>query len=899
MKLLLTLLRRESRGQLGRLGVFCASLAVGVAAVVTVAGLSHALDSAVRASARELLAADVAVESRRALPAELDAVLSRHPGLRRVNVTELATLVAALPAADGTPGKSRLVEVKAVDDGFPFYGALQLDPPRPLSELLGADGVVCAPELLATLGLARGDRLRLGGREFTISGAVLKEPDKLGISFTLGPRVFVSRTALATTELLGFGATVRHRALLALPDGAATRDGNVLADEIAAAFPRRSGVRVQTAADAQPSLRRGLQRVDGYLGLVALLSLLIGGIGVAQTVRAWLAGRLPSLAVARCLGVRPRELLLVHFLQTLSLGLVGSLAGVALGVLALSAVPPLVGDWLPADALSAWQPAAMGRGLGLGLMVSLFASMPGLLAILRVPPLAALRRDAVLRAAGRPGRITLTLLLLGGAFCAAWWQSNEAGQAAVFTGGLAAVAGLLLLAARGAIAAVSRLPRARWPLALRHGLAAIGRPDAGTWGGVLALGMGVLVIVAMQLVQSRLSSELSGALPREAPTVFLIDIQKEQWPGVAALLDEAGATHVESTPVITARLSSVDGREVGGRSPHGRVRDESDDNGAAAEADPPGDGAAGARGEGGSGAAQVAEPPRGEVRPVREGERFGSRGGGWATSREQRLTTMNELPEDNRILEGALWCQPGVDEVSLEQGYADELGAKLGTVLVFDVLGTPVSLTVTSLRHVEWRTFGINFFLVVEPGVLDDAPQMTVAAAKLPAGSEQRAQDALAARFPNVTLLPVAEIVAKVGALLERLGTGVRVLGLFTVVSGLAILAGALGAAAVARRGQIALLKTLGLTRRGVLALFGVEWALLGALAGAVGGAAGALLAWAVLTQVMELDSQLAPLAQALPLAVMGAALLAVLAGAVASLSALAVSPLAVLRQES
>ncbi len=897
--LLVTLLRRESRGQLGRLGIFCASLAVGVAAVVTVSGLSAALDGAVRASARELLAADVAVESRRALPAELDGVLARHPGLRRVNVTELTSLVAVPPAADGTPGSSRLVEVKAVEDGFPFYGSLQLDPPRPLSELLGDDGVVCAPELLASLGLARGDRLRLGGRDFTITGSVLAEPDKLGISFTLGPRVFVSHAALQATELLGFGSTARHRALLALPEGASARDGNALADELAAAFPRHSGARVQTSADAQPSLRRGLQRVDGFLGLVALLSLLIGGIGVAQTVRAWLAGRLQSLAVARCLGVRPRELLLVHFLQTLVLGLIGSLAGVALGVLALSAVPPLVGEWLPADALSAWQPAAMGRGLALGLFVSLFASMPGLLAILRVPPLAALRRDAVLRAAGRPARLALTLLLLGGVFGAAWWQSREVVHAAVFAGGLAAVAGLLLLAARGAMAGVSRLPRARWPLALRHGLSAIGRPDAGTWGGVLALGMGVLVIVAMQLVQSRLSSELSGALPREAPTAFLIDIQKEQWPGVSALLEEAGATHVESTPVITARLASIDGREVAGRSPRGRARDASrDDASADASADTrdsardeAGDDArddAGDAGDGGDGA-----------REPRDGDRSGPRRGGWASSREQRLTTMAELPEDNRILEGALWCRPGVDEVSLEQGYAEELGVTLGSVLVFDVLGTPVTLTVSSLRHVEWRTFGINFFLVVEPGVLDGAPQMIVAAAKLPAGNEQRAQDALTARFPNVTLLPVAEIVAKVGALLERLGAGVRVLGLFTVASGLAILAGALGAAAVARRGQIALLKTLGLTRRGVLALFGVEWALLGALAGAVGGAAGALLAWAVLTQLMELDSQLAPLLEALPLAVAGAALLAVVAGAVASLRALAVSPLVVLRQES
>ncbi|HTE06318.1 MAG TPA: FtsX-like permease family protein, partial [Planctomycetota bacterium] len=571
--LLLTLLRREARGQLPRLGVFCASLAVGVAAVVIVAGLAHGLDSAVRASARDLLAADVAVESRRALPRELDAVLARHPELRRIDVTELASLVAAPPAPDGTPGRSRLVEVKAVGDGFPFYGALVLDPPRPLSELLADDGLVCAPELLATLGLQRGDRLRLGGRDFTIAGEVRSEPDKLGLSFTLGPRVFVSHDALQRTALLGFGTTARHRVLLALPQGAEARAAEAVADEIAAAFPERSGARVQTAADAQPALRRGLSRVDGFLGLVALLSLLIGGIGVAQTVRAWLASRLQSLAVARCLGVRPRELLLVHFLQTAALGLLGSLAGTGLGFAALAAVPALAGDWLPAGSFSPWQPAAMARGLLLGLLVSLCASVPALLTILRVPPLAALRRDAVLAAAGRPARVVLAVLLLGGVFAAAWLQTRVLLQAAWFAGGLALVAGVLLLAARGAIAAVSRLPRGRGPLALRHGLSAIARPDAGTWGGVLALGMGVLVVVAMQLVQARLARELSGALPRDAPTAFLIDIQKDQWPGVSALLAAAGATHVESTPVITARLVSIDGRPVAGRSVRPRAAD--------------------------------------------------------------------------------------------------------------------------------------------------------------------------------------------------------------------------------------------------------------------------------------------------------------------------------------
>jgi putative ABC transport system permease protein len=861
--LLLALLRRESRGQLGRLAVFTASLSVGVAAVVAVSGLSHGLDTAVRRSARELLAADVAAESRRPLPPELDAVLERHPELRRASVVELTTLAAvpsvpAAPSAPDTPdaplvpGHSRLVELKVVDGAYPFYGNLVLEPPGTLTDALDAESVACAPELLAALGVPRGGRLRLGGADFTVAAEVRAEPDKLGIGLTLGPRVFMSRAGLERTQLMGFGSMAEHKLLLALPPDAPPRAAARLEAELERALPERSFVDVQTAEDAQPSLRRGMRRVDSFLGLVALLSLLIGGIGVAQTVRAWLAGRLTSLAICKCLGVRPRELLLLHLLQAAALGLAGSLAGVALGAAALLLLPALAGDALPSLTLSPWQPEAMARGLLLGLLVSLVASVPPLLAILRVPPIAVLRRDATLARAGRPMRVLVAGLLLAGVYGAALLQSRMEERALAFTAGLAVTAGLLLLAARGAIALVGRLRRAasggavraaRLPLALRHGLSALARPDAGTYGGVLALGIGVLVVVAMQLVQSRLAEELSGALPRNAPSAFLIDIQRDQWPPLAEVLAHAGATEVDAVPVVTARLSFVDDRDVE------------------------------------------------ELARERRGRR-------WALTREQRLTTMAALPEDNVVIAGELWSRPGVDEVSLEEDFAEDIGASIGSTLVFDVQGVPVTLAVTSLRTVEWRTFGINFFVVVEPGVLDEAPQTTVAAAVLPIGRDQEVQDVLAARFPNVTLLPVREIVQKVGGLLDKLGTGVRALGLFTVVSGLAILASALGAAAVARRGQIALLKTLGLTRGGVLAMFGTEWALVGALAGLIGGAGGGVLAWAVLEHMLELDASLLAFTGPVLVAAGVGALLAAVCGALASLRALAVPPLAVLRGE-
>jgi putative ABC transport system permease protein len=234
--------------------------------------------------------------------------------------------------------------------------------------------------------------------------------------------------------------------------------------------------------------------------------------------------------------------------------------------------------------------------------------------------------------------------------------------------------------------------------------------------------------------------------------------------------------------------------------------------------------------------------------------------------------------------------------VSVEEDFARDLGVGLGSRLTFDVQGVPIDLWVTSLRRVDWGTFGINFFLVVEPGVLDDAPQQRLATARLPAGSEQRVQDEIAARYPNVTLLRLREILEKIAAVLERIGLAVSLLGGFTVVAGVAILAGAVSAAAARRGREVALLKTLGFTRGGVAAIFAVEQAALGLVAGGVGAAGGGLLAWTVITRGMELDWSFHPLP--FLVAFLGTALLATTAGLAASGRALARKPIEVLREE-
>ena len=273
-----------------------------------------------------------------------------------------------------------------VDGFYPFYGQLDLRPRRPLHELLGPGTTVVASELLSHLGLEVGDTLEIGGKPFRVAGVVLSEPDHVGISLTLGPRVFLSGPGFARTALMGRGSRVGYRLLVKLPEGTAGARLDAVAERLKRRLPKTEAFRVETYRQAQPALRENLARVERFLGLIALLSLFVGGIGVAQSVRSWLAGRLDAVAVLKCLGLRPREILFLYLGQTVLLGLAGSLVGIAAGAAVQLILPSLFPDLIPGELIRAWQPAALLRGLALGLGVAILFSLPPLSAVLRVPP---------------------------------------------------------------------------------------------------------------------------------------------------------------------------------------------------------------------------------------------------------------------------------------------------------------------------------------------------------------------------------------------------------------------------------------------------------------------------------------------------------------------------------
>jgi putative ABC transport system permease protein len=846
-RLLLATLRAESRGARGRLAFVGACLAAGVAAVTAVASLGGAIQDGIRARSRTLLGADLSIEARRPLPASLGQSLADSwsevepgaPPVERVDVLELATLAGAVPRSDGGTAPSRLVELKVVGTSWPLYGTVALEPPIGIAAL-GSERCAVAPELLAGLGLALGDELLLGGAHFEIAATVLEEPDELAFRFTPGPRVLMLDAGLARTELTGTGSRAQHKALIRLPGAAGSATMRALVEAVRRNEPEASWLRFQTHDRAQPALRRGIDRVERYLGLVALLSLLLGATGVAQVVRSWIAQCAPTIAVLRALGWRPRDVLALYLAQVAGVAVVASLIGAALGALAPVALAAVAPEVLPDSLQLLWQPHAIGRGVALGTGVPLFFALLPLLSVWRVAPSRVLRAEAEPLAMPRVLALGAVLLAVGAVFAGAWWQSESLRDATWFSVGLALLAGLLLVASRALARGARALPRQRFPPVLAHGVAALGRPSASTIASIVALGLGALVVVAMQLVQDRLERELAHAVPLDAPTVFLVDVQPDQDEGVRVLLTGGGAERIDDVPVVTARLAAIDGTDV----------------------------------------VEVSGRPNGPSR--------------WVMTREQRLTWLPQLPESNTLVAGSLWSDPNLAEVSLEEEFARELGAKIGTKLTFDVQGVPIDLTVTSLRRVEWRSFAINFFLVAEPGALEEAPHMRLMAARLAPEVEESVQSATLQQFPNVTLVRVRAILDRVRDVFERLAFAVRALGYMTVAAGLAILAGVAASTAAQRGREVALYKTLGVTRRQVALLYATEYALCGLVAGALGSLFALVLAGAFLEGVLELPRELPLLA--LPVATAAMAVLSAIAGLAASSRALAVPPLASLR---
>ena len=842
---------RETRGSFRHFVFFLLCIALGVGALVGVTGFSADLERTIRKEARALMAADVEVRTNRPLDEagleRLEALRAR--GIRWTTVSEMVAM-----ASDPRTGATQLVELKAVGPGYPYYGRMTAEPAGAVATLDEPRTALAEQGLLMRLGLRVGDRIKLGMSELTITGVLVKEPDRIAGAFSLGPRLMIAQRALAATALVQPGSRVRYRYLLQLPAGVSA---TAVAEELKQGLSTEYA-EVNTYDDAQPRLSRFLANLTTYVGLIGLIALLVGGIGVANSVQAFMKERVDTLAVLKCVGAGTRTLVTIYLLQTLLLGALGSLAGILLGLGVEWSLPGLMHGLLPVTVERSVAPLPMVRGASMGVLTALLFALWPLLGIRRVPPARLFRREvsgeeAAAWTGGRSpwrdrSQWMAALVIVTALAGLMLWQIGSLRIGATFLGVLALSLLLLAAGARGVVELVSRLvgrssTRAPRSMILRQGLANLCRPGSQAATAILSVGIGVTVIVAIVVVEAGLMRQIQDNLPTEAPSFFFIDIQRDQRDSFARFFADRRLP-AELTPIARARLQAVNHQNVSGMKLEGR-RD------------------------------------------------------AWFFQREYVVTVQSAPPKGNTIIAGRWWDDGKAmtaPQVSVEEDAAHHLGVTVGSTLTFDLQGRLVTATVTSLRDVNWGSLTTNFFIIFSPGSLDASAMTAIATVRAPPSEDAAIQRAVVAAFPNVTAINIRDVLDAIGTVLTRLGRVVRVMALFTVAAGLLVLAGAIATSRYRRLREAVILKTLGATRGVIVRIFAVEYACLGATAGLIGAALASLLAFVLLHFFLALPWSLEPVR--LAAGALGAALLTLLTGLLATYRLLGLKPLAVLRQE-
>lgn len=802
---------RESRAAGRRLLLLTAAISIGVGALVAIESFTANLRVAVEQQSRVLLGGDLSIRARRDPETTLRPLLDSltraggaDPGRDLSEVTSFAGM-AYVPRSGGT----RLVRVSAIAGGYPFYGQVRTLPDGTWPRLHDGRYALVDPSFLTAANAQVGDTMSLGEARFVIAGTVSNFPGDVGIRSGFGPRVFIPAAYLEDTGLLAFGSRIEYEWYVRLPPPG-------LSEDQAKAWRTRltpEQVRLRTAAEEESNLKRFLDQLGRYLGLVALIALLLGGIGVGSAVQVFIRRKRDSIAVLRCLGATSGQVFAVYLLQAAVMGLAGSAIGVGLGVLLQLALPSVFGAFLPLDVTVRPSLPAILTGLGVGLWVStIFALLP-LLGIRRVPPLAVLRRDfegGTTRAdswswIARAG-LALSVLLL------ASLQVASVLRGLYFSLGVGSALLVLWLAALGLTLGLRRWFPERLAYVFRQGLANLYRPANQTVAVVLSLGFGAFLLGALAVAQHNLlrQLQLDGGIGR--PNLVFFDIQPDQRPGVERIVRRAGLTLQPAVPIVPMRLSAINGRPVA------QLLADSSSRG-------------------------------------KEGDRIEP----WALRREYRSTYRDSSVASEKLLVGDWWAPAAgrrdstLIPVSLEVGIASDLGVTVRDTLTWDIQGVPVNSVVANLREVNWARFEPNFFAVFPNGPLDGAPQSFVLLTRVDDPAVMgRVQRETVESYSNVTSIDLTSIQQTIERIVASVALAIRFMAFFSLATGVVVLIGALATSRFQRVREAALLKTLGATRRQVIRVMVTEYAALGLLAAIVATGLATAGGWALTRWLFE-----------------------------------------------
>ncbi len=830
--------KRELRGGLRGFRIFLACLALGVAAIAAVGSVRVSIQTGLANEGAIILGGDAQMSFtyRFASPAER-AFMDRVAD----GVSETVDFRSMVVVDRDGAAERGLTQVRGVDDAYPLIGAVALAPAIPLAQALATTdypGAVMQQLLIDRLGLHIGDVFRLGTQDFQLRAALVTEPDGASGGFGLGPRTIVTLDGLATSGLLSPGTLFDTQYRLDLPPGA---DLDRLSAEAEMLF-RDTGLRWRDARNAAPGIQTFLNRIGAFLVLVGLAGLAVGGVGISSAVRAYLDGKIATIATLKTLGAEGRTIFTAYFLQIGLLSAVGILLGLGLGAALPLAFAPLIAAQLPLPvAFNVYAGPLFEAALYGALTALIFTLWP--LARTEQVRAAALFRDATGGTRNLPRPIWIATIA-GLAICligVAVWLSGIPRLALGAAGGILAALLILTLAALGVRALTGRLARTRavrGHTALRLALGAVGGPGSEATSVVLSLGLGLTVLAAVGQIDSNLRAAIQRDLPTVAPSYFFVDIQNDQLPAFLARVEnDPAVSRVDTAPMLRGIITRINGQP----------------------------------------AATVA-------------------GDHWVIQGDRGVTYMTTPPPADEIVAGEWWPDDydGSPLIAFAAEEAEEIGLRIGDTITVNILARDFTATIAALRDVRFENAGIGFVITMNAAALAGAPHTNIATVYADETAEAAILRDVAGDAPNITAIRVRDALDQVADALRGLAAATSYGAAATLLTGFVVLIGAAAAGERRRVFEAAVLKTVGATRGQILASFALRSAMLGAAAGIVAIAAGALGGWAVMTFVMNSSYTFEPISAVA--IILGGAMATLIAGLAFAWRPLAARPARVLR---
>ncbi|NNC94821.1 MAG: FtsX-like permease family protein [Chitinophagales bacterium] len=815
------------------------SIILGIAALVAINSFNYNLVNDIDRQAASLLGADLTVNGNREIAPKLKAKFDSLPGesARELELFSMASLEDV--------NEMQFVRLKALQGNFPFYGKLKTVPVEAATDFRNSNGALVDDGFMIQHGLSVGDSIKLGYATFYIAGRLQSAFGSAGVTSSFAPTIYISLSELNKTKLVKEGSLVDYTYYKKLPEGF---DADAWEEEQKMLF-RNEGMRITTVKERKEALNEAFDMLNYFLNAVALVSLLLGCIGVASSVFIYVKNKIPSIAVLRCLGLKGRQAFLIYFIQIFILGSIAVALGAFLGSFIQLILPLLLSDFLPLEVTTVLSWKAIGEGLVVGSTVTILFALLPLISVRRISPLRTLRSSFEEEEGERDYLSWLVYFgIIISIFVFLWYLMSDLIMSAYFTVGLILSFVLLYSVSKAIMWAVRKYFPRKWSFVLRQGLANLYRPNNQTQTLLISIGLGTAVLAMLFIIQGLLLKNVQQMDAGNQPNMILYGIETDQRDSLAAMTRENGLPLIQQVPIVTIRLE-----EWKGRTKSEWLAD------------------------------TVADISR------------------WAANREARVTYRDSLDPFDKLVAGKFIGEykGGNDSifVSLGADFAEQLKVGIGDELIYNVQGTRIKTYVSSLRKLDFTKMQARFFIVFPTGVLEEAPQFHVLVTKSPdTKTTAEFRGKVVTAFPNVSVVDLGMILQALGDILDKVSYIIKFMAAFSILTGLIVLISSLLLSKFQRIKESVLLRTIGASRKQILQINATEYVLLGALSAATGICISLAGSFLLATFVLELpfNIQWLPIL-AVFLFVVG---LTVVIGMINTREVVSKSPLEVLRKE-